>query len=320
MASLHGLVDRDIQPRERLLAGLEADLDLSVGGPDDEDDLVDALASKDVVITTSRLPLTARVIESTELDLVAKIGTGIDNVDLDAARAHGIPVTHTPGMNALSVAEHTVGLLLAVAHRIGESRDLLRAGGWRDEAALGTTVTGKTIGIIGYGNVGRRTARLLAGFDPTLLAHDPYVRDVDGELTGTTLVALDALLEASDAVCVTAELTEETRGMVGAEEFAAMPDSSILVNTARGPIVDTDALVDALTAGDIAGAGLDVYETEPLPCESPLHDCPNVVATPHTAAMTRAYRQQAVDVLAEHTLALLRGEPVGEEYLAVAPS
>lgn len=319
MAAHHGLVDRDIQPRDRLLGDLDTALELTVGGPNDEEALVDALTGMDVVVTTSRLQLSAQVIESTDLEVIAKIGTGIDNVDLEAARASGIPVTHTPGMNALSVAEHTIGLLLAVTHRIGETQDLLRSGSWRDEAQLGTNLSGKTVGLVGYGNVGRRVAKLLSGFEPHLIAYDPYVRDIDGELTGTDLVDLDRVLEESDVVCVTAELTDETRSLLGAAEFEAMKPSAVLVNTARGPIVDTGALVEALNSGSLWGAGLDVYETEPLPQGSALHDCPTVVTTPHTAAMTREYREQAIDTLSENTLALLHGDAVGDEYLAVAP-
>ncbi|WP_042662818.1 D-isomer specific 2-hydroxyacid dehydrogenase family protein [Haloferax sp. ATB1] len=318
MPAYHGLVDRDIQPRDRLCENVDRMVDLSIGGPNDEDALIDALNEVDVVFTTSRLPLSAHVLESTNLDLIAKIGTGIDNIDLDTARNCNVTVTHTPGMNALSVAEHTVGLALAVTHRISETQDMLRAGKWRDEAPLGTQVWEKTVGLIGYGNVGRRVAKLLAGFEPRLLAFDPYVREIDGEVTGTELTSLERVLRESDVVCVTAELTPETRGLFGSEEFAMMKDSSVLVNTARGPIVQTDALVDALTAGDLMGAGLDVHETEPLPSDSLLHELSNVVTTPHTAAMTQEYRETAIDTLTNNALALLRGEAVSDEYLGVA--
>jgi len=320
MTMQRALVDRDLQPVGRLRENLEHVLELEVGGPDDEDDLIDALSRNEIVFTTSRLAITERIIESADLELVAKIGTGIDNIDLAAATRHGIPVTYTPGLNAMSVAEHTVGLLIAVAHRIGETQDCLRAGGWRDDAPFGTQLYGKTVGIVGYGNVGRRVAKLLSGFQPRILAYDPYVREIDGELTGTTLTSLERVLEESDAVCVTAELTEETRGIVDEGALDLMNDSAVLVNTARGTLVDTDALVDAVREGRLAGAGLDVFETEPLPEESPLHQLDGVVTTPHVAAMTSDYRVRGIDTLSENVLALLDDRPVDEEYLAVPPT
>jgi len=319
MPAYQAIVDRDIQPRHRLLENLKPDLQLTVGGPDEEGELVDALDETDVLITTSRLRLSARVFEATDLELIGKIGTGVDNIDTAAARSNGVTVTYTPGLNAQSVAEHTVGLLLSVSHRIGAAQDLLLSGRWRDEAELGSTVSGKTVGLVGYGNVGRRIAKLLSGFEVDVLAYDPYVRDIDGEITGAEIVEFDRILTESDIVCVTAELTDETRGLLGASELATMKQSALLVNTARGEIVDTDAVVDALHSDELGGAGLDVFETEPLPPDAPILDCENVVATPHTAAMTQEYRVQAVDVLSENVLSLLGGKPVGDEYMLVWP-
>jgi len=320
MTGMRGLIDRDIQPRDRLVEAVEDEIDVEVGGSGTEEALIEDLDGVDVVFTTSRLKVTERVLEETDLGLVAKIGTGIDNVDLPTARRLGVPVTYTPGLNALSVAEHTLALLLSVTRRIGQTRDILRSGGWRDEAPLGSLLTGKTVGIVGFGNVGQRVASLLAGFRPRLLAADPYVREIDGEPTGTELTTLDRVLEESDVVVVNAELTPETEGLIGADELAKMDDSAVLVNTARGPIVDMDALVEALDAGSLAGAGLDVFETEPLPADSPLHDFDNVVATPHTAAQTAEYREAAIDRLSANALALLRHDPVDDEWLAVDPS
>ena len=313
-----GLADRDVQPAERLRERTKPFLDLTVGGPQEESELIDALQGVDVLFTTSRLTVSERVLESTDLELVAKIGTGIDNVDLDAAKARGIPVTHTPGLNALSVAEHTVALALAVTHRIPQGQAVLRSGGWRDEVVLGTQFSGKTVGIVGFGNVGRRVASMVTGFDVETLAYDPYVRDIEGEITGTHLTDLDTVLRESDVVCVNAELTDETRGMIGEREFGLMQESAVLVNTARGPIVETDALVEAIRGGSIAGAGLDVFETEPLPANSVLHELDSVVTTPHSAAMLREYKEKAIDTLVEHARTLLEGGSVGSEYMAVS--
>ena len=313
-----GLVDEDMDA-DGLSRRLDGAVDLDVGGPNDEAALAEALSGKDVVFTTSRLPVSRRVLEATDLSLVAKIGTGIDNVDLAAARERGIPVTYTPGMNAMSVAEHTVLLLLATNRRVMVGRDLLREGRWRDELAPGTQLYGKTVGIVGFGNVGRRTAALLSGFQPRLLAYDPYVHGIETEQTGTTFVDLDTLLAESDAVAINAELTDETRGMIDAAAFDRMKDSTIVVNTSRGPIIREDALVEAVRAGDIAGAGLDVFEDEPLSPDSPLHDLDNVVLTPHSAAAVIESRERSIDLLARNVRRLVNGEPVSDRYLAVPP-
>lgn len=313
------LVDPDVQPADVLKDVVEPSITLKFGGPETESELIDALADKDILFTTSRLSVTERVLAETDLSVVAKLGTGIDNVDLDAAQDRGIIVTHTPGMNALSVAEHTITLLLTVARRVNETQDLLRSGGWRDTAPMGTLVSGKTVGIFGYGNIGRRVGKLLSGFDVETLAHDPYVRDIDTELTDTELVSFDRLLSQSDFIVVNAALTEETRGKFDAAAFSKMQSGTILVNTARGPIVDTAALIDAYQEGVLAGAGLDVFETEPLPADSPLHDLENVITTPHISAMTLDYRERGVTTLAQNTLALLRGDSINNEFLAVSP-
>jgi phosphoglycerate dehydrogenase-like enzyme len=223
-------------------------------------------------------------------------------------------------MNALSVAEHTVTLLLGVARHLNEAQHLLQEGGWRDTAPMGTLVSGKTVGIFGYGNIGRRVAKLLSGFDVETLACDPYVREIDSELTNTELVSFDYLLRESNYIIVNAALTAETRRTFDKTAFDSMQEDAILVNTARGPLIETDALVNALQSGHLRGAGLDVFETEPLPETSVLHDLDNVITTPHIAAMTEDYRKKGVKTLAENTLALLRNDSINSDFLAVKPS
>ena len=315
------LVDQDVQPFEALEAEIGDRLDLVLGVEATEDALIDALQGKQVLFATSRLPVTGRVLRSADdLELVSKIGTGIDNIDLDAATELGIPVTHTPGLNAASVAEYTVGLAIAVCRDMVPNQETLRAGGWRDEIELSTSVNGKTVGIVGFGRIGSRVAAYFSGFNVELLAYDPYVFDEDTDITGATLTSLEGLLSRSDIVTVNAELTEETRGLVGASELSQMKESAVLVNTARGPVVDESALIDALEAGDIAGAGLDVFETEPLPASSPLHEFDNVVATPHTAATTTESRLKSIKRLADNTKRILDGGMAAERYMAVDPT
>jgi lactate dehydrogenase-like 2-hydroxyacid dehydrogenase len=214
------------------------------------------------------------------------------------------------------VAENVLGLILATASRHTASRRLLAAGGWRDELPPGSRVSGSTVGIVGFGNVGKRVGRLLAGFDVDVLVYDPYVHVVDAELVGGQMADLDRLLAASDVVAVCAELTEETRGMIGERELALMDDSAILVNAARGPIVDQDALVEAVRSGGLAGAGLDVFEEEPLGPDSELLALDDVVLTPHVAGTTNESRADTIDRLVENVTALVQGRPVEDRYLA----
>ncbi|AZH25340.1 hydroxyacid dehydrogenase [Haloplanus aerogenes] len=316
---MKALVDQDLQPFWAVDEAVDDRLDLTVGVESDEAAVIDALDGKEVLLTTSRLPITGDVLASaTDLEVVGKIGTGIDNVDLDAATDLGVGVTYTPGLNAAAVAEYTLGLAIAVSRDVVRNDHLLEAGGWRDETALSTTVNGKTVGIVGFGDIGSRVAAFFSGLNMDILAYDPYVFEEDTDVTGAKLTTLDDLLARSDIVTVNAELTEETRGMIDADAFARMQESAILINTARGPIVSESALRDALEAGEIAGAGLDVFETEPLPADSPLHDFDNVVATPHVAATTTETRVDSIRTLVDNVFGMLGGSGAPERYTAVS--
>jgi phosphoglycerate dehydrogenase-like enzyme len=311
------IVDQDITPTGRLLDGVPDSWAVSVGVEGTVDAVREALADANVAFVTSRVPLPREVIEGApELEVVAKLGTGLDNVDREAAAERGIPVTHTPGYNARSVAEHTLCLVLATARRLTEGRAILESGGWRDQFTLATRLSGSTVGIVGLGDVGRRFGRLLTGFDVEILTHDPYVPGTDAELVDGSMTSLETLLDRSDVIVLAAELTEETRGLVGEAELSQTKPSAILVNTARGPIVDEDALVRALESGALAGAGLDVFASEPLDPDSPLLALDTVVATPHTAAMTRESRVESIRRLTTNVVRLLDGRGVPEEFLA----
>ena len=311
------LVDQDVIPYDYLVGQLDDLLDLRRAAADTEAGALSALGDAEVLVTTSRVPVTERVLAESNLELVAKFGTGIDSIDLDAAREAGVTVTYTPGLNALGVAEHTLTLLLAVARRLPAQQTHLQSGGWRDELPLSTQLSGSTVGIVGYGNVGRRVSGLLRGFNADVVAHDPYVPDEDGQPFGVDLVDLDTLLETSDAVTVNAELTDETHHMLDADAFARMKESAFLVNTARGPIVAEDDLISALESGEIAGAGLDVFESEPLSPDHPLFSFDNVVTTPHSAAMTVRTHEEVLDCIADTVRAYLVGEEIPDRYVAV---
>jgi phosphoglycerate dehydrogenase-like enzyme len=312
------LIDRDIQPTERLLAGLDDGIEATVGA--DQGTLIDDLAGVDILCATSRLQVTAAVIDAADLSVIGKLGTGIDNVDLAAAAAAGIPVTYTPGLNAMAVAEHALGLTLAVLRQTPVLQRILAEGRWRDATPLGTELVGKTVGIIGFGAIGRRFAGLLAGFHPDLLVYDPYIRPEDTQSVGATPVDLETLLTRSDVVSVHAALTAETRGLIDAAALAQMQPTAVLINTARGPVVDEPALIEAVDTGAIAGAGLDVFAHEPLDPASALHGLDRVICTPHSAARTVESAAATVDQLAENVSALVRGEAVPPRYIAAPPS
>jgi D-3-phosphoglycerate dehydrogenase len=223
-------------------------------------------------------------------------------------------------MNALSVAEHALTLLLAVKRNVLMGQRALEAGKWRDEVPNARPVAGTSVGIVGFGNVGSRLAGLLDGFNVDVYAHDPYVHEIDAQITGATLTDLETVLSEPEAVVVTAEHTAETRGMIDADALATMADDAVLVNTARGPIVDTEALIAALRDDTIAGAGLDVFETEPLPADSPLHEFDNVVVTPHIAASSVRARSAILETLVECTFEIMDGGTPTERFVAVPPS
>jgi phosphoglycerate dehydrogenase-like enzyme len=315
------LVDQDVKPRDVLERAVGDALALEVGVDPTEEALIDALDGVEVLFTTSRLPVTRRVLANADsLRLVAKIGTGIDTIDLDAAAEHGVAVVYTPGMNALSVAEHALALLLAVKRNVLMGQRALEAGKWRDEVPNARPVAGTSVGIIGFGNVGSRLAGLLDGFNVDVYAHDPYVHEIDAQITGATLTDLDTVLSEPEAVVVTAEHTAETRGMIDADALSTMADDAVLVNTARGSIVDTAELIAALRDGTIAGAGLDVFETEPLPADSSLHEFDNVVVTPHIAASSVRARSEIIETLVECTFEIMDGGTPPERFVAVPPS
>jgi D-3-phosphoglycerate dehydrogenase / 2-oxoglutarate reductase len=244
------------------------------------------------------------------LKVVVKQGVGVDNIDLAAARDRGVVVCNTPGVNADAVAELTLGLTLAVARRIAECDRRTRADGSIDRARfLGLELDGKTLGVIGMGNIGTRVARLFhAAFHTRIVAYDPYVPaghwpDIPHE----RLASLDDMWPQADVITPHVPLTAETRGIIGKAGFARMKPTAIVVNAARGGVVDEQALYDALKAGKIFGAGLDVFVAEPPTNRDPLLSLPNVVATPHAGGGTLETQAKSSIAVGETLLAVLDG-------------
>ncbi len=244
--------------------------------------------------------------------IVSTNGAGYDTVDVKACTERGILVVNQAGGNAESVAEHVVGMLLALVKRMVECDRALRAGTLADRADfIGREAHGKTIGIVGIGNVGRRVAELCRGlFRMDVLAYDPYVDAEETRKRGARKVALDELLRSADFVSINCPLTEETRGMIGAREYALMKPTAYFITTARGFIHDEAALEAALRDKKIAGAGLDVWGKEPPPSAHPLLRFDNVIVTAHTAGVTREARANMGRIAAEQMLDALDGKPV----------
>ncbi len=281
-----------------------------------EDELVRDAHEWDAVLVTSREQITRRVIEAaTHLRLIAKIGVGVENIDIPAASGRGIPVTNCPGANAVAVAEAALGLMLAASRRIPQGMEKLKEGGWREGIWIAGEMSGATFGIVGFGNIGREVARLLTGFGGRVLAFDAFVGEEAVREAGAEPVDLDTLTRASDFVSIHCSLTPETRHMFDAERFRMMKKSAVLVNCARGAIVDEAALVAALQEGEIASAGLDVFEEEPPRADNPLFALPNAVVTPHIAGASRQARERVNRMAGENVLAVLRGERVNPATL-----
>lgn len=256
-------------------------------------------------------PVTAGVIEAgKELKIVGCLRGGFENVDVNKSTEKGILVLHSPGRNADAVADCTFGLLLAEVRNIARASDSLRKGMWGGgfKKFFGSDLPGKTFGIVGFGNVGKKVAKRAAGFGMKILVYDPYVSEESVRRYGGELVELETLLRASDFVSIHARLCEETRGLIAAGEIALMKSTAYLVNTARGGIVDEEALYNALKDSRIAGAALDVFEREPLDPNSPLLKLENVTLTPHIAGSTREAILNAPRMMATDIERFLNGE------------
>jgi len=242
-----------------------------------------------------------------ELRLISVVGTGTDNIDLAAADHYGVAVCNAPGANARSVAEHAIALMLAIARQIPLTDRETRAGEWRHHE--GPELEGKTLGVIGLGNIGQQVAKIGNGLGMRVIAWS-FTRDEErGRACGAELVERNELLRLSDVVSLNIPATPESRGMIGERELSQMRRGAILINTARGALVDEAALIEALRRGQLAGAGLDVFAEEPLPKESPLFRLDNVVLTPHVGWVTHEASERLIQIPIDNALAYLAGEP-----------
>ncbi len=248
--------------------------------------ITDEIADADALVVRSKTKVTAELLgHAQRLRVIGRAGVGVDNVDLDAATKRGIVVMNTPGGNANSVAEHTLGLALALARRIPQADASMKKGAWEKKKLTGTELRGKTMGLVGLGTIGRDVARLARAFQMEVIAFDPYVSSSLAEGQDVKLVGLEELLQSSDYLSLHAAATPETKHLINAERLALAKPGIRIINCARGELVEEKALLEALESGKVAAAALDVFEKEPPP-EPRLIAHPNVVATPHIAGST----------------------------------
>ena len=282
-------------PREELLrrsAGMDGLLTLLTDRVDDE--LLDAAGP--------------------QLKVVSNFAVGFDNIDVPALTRRKIPAGNTPGVLTETTADLAFALLMTAARRIPESVAYVKGGRWKTWGPMllmGVDIHGSTLGIVGFGRIGREVARRGRGFGMTILYHDvhPATADEEAEL-GARRVEMDELLRESDFLSLHVNLTDETHHLIGADALRAMKETAVLVNTSRGPVVDPEALTNALRDGEIFAAGLDVTEPEPLPADHPLIALPNCVVVPHIASASRVTRDRMAEMAADNLLAGLRGDPL----------
>ncbi|MBI4506103.1 MAG: phosphoglycerate dehydrogenase [Chloroflexi bacterium] len=303
------LVADGIAPEGLELLRASAEVDVRTGRPAAE--LREILGEYDALVVRSQTQVTEDLLAAglPRLKVVGRAGIGVDNIDVEAATRYGVLVVNAPAANTISAAEHTIALMLALARHIPQAHVSLKAGKWERGKFLGVEVRGKTLGVVGLGKIGTEVARRAQALEMHVVAYDPFVTADYAAKLEVRRLPLDELLRVSDFVTVHTPLTPTTEGLIGARELVLLKPTARLVNCARGGLIDEVALLDALRAGRLAGAALDVFAEEP-PRSNPLLEHPAVIATPHLGASTEeAQVRVAVDV-AEQVLAVLRDQPV----------
>lgn len=270
--------------------------------------LLAAVAEADALLVRSATKVDAEVLGASDrLKVVARAGVGLDNVEVPPATDRGVLVVNAPTSNIVSAAEHAVALLLAVARRVPAADASLRGGEWKRSSFSGVELAGKTVGVVGLGKIGQLFAQRMAAFGTELIAYDPYVSAARAAQLGIELVGLDDLLACADIISVHLPKTPETKGLIGASALAKTKHGVLIVNAARGGLVDEEALAESIRSGHVGGAGVDVFVEEPT-TSSPLFELPNVVVTPHLGASTSEAQDRAGTDVARSVLLALRGD------------
>ena len=295
------LVREEIAPAGVELLRAKFDVD-----EDRQTDLGEIIGRYDAIVIRSATKLDASLIERGErLKVIGRAGVGVDNVDVDAATRQGIVVANAPESNVVSAAEHTIGLLVALARNIPQAHAALLAGRWERSKWGGVELAEKTLGVLGFGRIGQQVARRALGLQMRVLVHDPFVSTERARELGVETAALDEVFARADFLTLHLPLNDETRGLIDAEAIANMRHGVRIVNAARGELVDDEALLEGLLSGKVAAAALDVFTQEPY--SGPLLEAPNVVLTPHLAASTDEAQDRAGVIVAEQVVAALDG-------------
>lgn len=291
---------------ELLRATPEFDVAYAAGKPDQ---LAQILPGAHALLVRSETKVTEAMLAlAPQLRVVGRAGTGVDNVDVEAATRRGVAVLNTPGGNTVSAAEQAIALLLALVRRVPWAADSMRRGDWDRKPFSGIELRDKVLGLVGLGRIGAHVATVARALGMDILAHDPFLSESKAKELGVSLLGLDDLLARADVVSLHLPLTDETRNLIDARRLALMKPSAVLVNTARGGLVNEAALLEAVTSGKLAGAALDVFEQEPLPKDSPLRKSDRLILTPHLAASTtEAQERVAVEICRAVKDALLTG-------------
>jgi D-3-phosphoglycerate dehydrogenase / 2-oxoglutarate reductase len=286
----------------------EAGHQVDVRTPADPAELLDLIGGAQALIIRSATQVTREVLEAGgDLVVVGRAGIGLDNVDVEAATARGVMVVNAPQSNVLSAAEHTMALLLAQARNIAQANEALKAGRWERSRWTGVELSDKTLGIVGLGRIGKLVAQRALSFGMHLVAYDPFVAPERARQMNVDLLDLDELLATADFVTLHVARTPDTIGLINADRLAKAKPGIRIINVARGGIVDENALADAIRSGQVGGAALDVFDTEPC-TESPLFELSSVVVTPHLGASTHEAQDKAGDTIAEQVELALAGE------------
>lgn len=302
------LIAEELSPAT--IEALGPDFDVRVVDGTDRPALLEAVHSANAILVRSATQVDAEVLAAApNLKVIARAGVGLDNVDIKGATAAGVMVVNAPTSNIISAAELTCGHILSLARHIPAAHAALAEGKWKRSAYTGTELYEKTIGIIGLGRIGALIAARMQSFGTKVVAYDPYVTSARAQQLGVQLLSLDELIETADFITIHMPKTPETTGMIGKAQLAAMKPTAYVINVARGGLIDEDALYEALTNNMIAGAGLDVFVSEP-PTGSPLLGLPNVITTPHLGASTDEAQEKAGISVAKSVRLALSGELV----------
>ena len=292
-----------------------AQVDIKLGIKPDE--LISTIGDYEALIVRSQTQVSAQVIEAGEkLEVIARAGSGIDNIDVEAATRQGIVVVNAPTGNTIAAAEHTIALMFSLARHIPQANAVLKSGVWRRGDFMGTEIRNKTLGIIGLGNVGSEVARRALGLEMRLIACDPFISVDYARNLQVELVSLEQLLKESDFITLHIPRTESTKGLIGAEQLALIKPTAYIINCARGGLIDEEALAKAVKEKRIAGAAIDVFSTEPA-TESVFFEDDNIIVTPHLGASTTEAQAKAARDVAEQIIDIFEGQPA--RYSVNAP-